>query len=533
MLEVKSPERRKMEIALLAVLVAVSRFLFRSHVVYDIDSVNFVLGVSRFSPRVYQPHPPGYFLYICLGRLLNFFVHDANLALILLSLLTSIGVVVLIYLLAEQWFSGESKHAALFAGLLFVFSPLAWFHGTVALTYSVEAFFSALLGWLCWRMPRAGSVYVAGTAIVLGISAGIRPSSLLFLGPLFLFALLSVSPRRRVIGIAVLAATLLAWFLPMLAASGGADAYFGALFSLWKMVPSRDTVFNSSPVTSVARAITIAFIYVLEFGVAALLPLFLLADSRKGEPVAARKKIFTAVWMLPALCFFTLIFLKFVNSGYLLLLMAPACLWMGRWLAGWYESAAMAKPIKIAILFACGAVNVWMYLAMPVYCSYASVRRFQAEMEDVRTSLPKVGAPDELLIVGVDNHFLGFRHCGYYLPQYLTIEYPEVRLIEGTRLFAMQGGQTELLTALPTGGYKRFVLCPLPKDNLSYTQYLESVSKVLPQKDLQREKIGGHEYISAPISDLDLLYSSNPPTPQASVNQPRHSAKADVYSRRQ
>ena len=36
--------------------------------------------------------------------------------------------------------------------VIFLFSPLSWFHGTVALTYIVEAFFSALVGYLCWRV---------------------------------------------------------------------------------------------------------------------------------------------------------------------------------------------------------------------------------------------------------------------------------------------------------------------------------------------------------------------------------------------
>jgi hypothetical protein len=38
--------------------------------------------------------------------------------------------------------------AARFAALLFLLSLLAWFHGIVALTYGVEAFFSALVGYL-------------------------------------------------------------------------------------------------------------------------------------------------------------------------------------------------------------------------------------------------------------------------------------------------------------------------------------------------------------------------------------------------
>ncbi len=120
--------------------------------------------------------------------------------------------------------------------------------------------------------------------------------------------------------------TLIAWFLPMIAASGGFNAYFGALLSLWQAVPSKDTVFNSSPATSIDRAATIVFIYFLTFGLTSLVPLRWL---HRRAPADRGKKIFTLVWIAPALCFFTFIFLKFVNSGYLLLLSPAACIWLG------------------------------------------------------------------------------------------------------------------------------------------------------------------------------------------------------------
>src|SRR5580658_5182138 len=95
--------RQKLEVGLMTCVVAISRFAFRSHALYDLDSVNFALGMARFDPRVHQPHPPGYFLYICLGRLLNCAVHDPNLALVILSILASILSVILIYELALDW----------------------------------------------------------------------------------------------------------------------------------------------------------------------------------------------------------------------------------------------------------------------------------------------------------------------------------------------------------------------------------------------------------------------------------------------
>ena len=63
--------KEKLFLALLTGTVAISRWLFRSHYLYDLDSVNFALAIGRFDPRVHQPHPPGYFLYISVGRLLN------------------------------------------------------------------------------------------------------------------------------------------------------------------------------------------------------------------------------------------------------------------------------------------------------------------------------------------------------------------------------------------------------------------------------------------------------------------------------
>src|SRR5882757_8262873 len=162
--------RRRVDMLLLAGAVCVSRLLFRSHDLYDLDSVNFGLALRRFDLSVHQPHPPGYYLYVLLGRLINGIVHDANLALVLLSIAASCGVILMIYKMVAEWFG---LREARLSSLIFLFSPLAWFHGIVALTYSVEAFFSALVGYLCWRINCGNLTWVAPAGFLLGISAGI------------------------------------------------------------------------------------------------------------------------------------------------------------------------------------------------------------------------------------------------------------------------------------------------------------------------------------------------------------------------
>jgi 4-amino-4-deoxy-L-arabinose transferase-like glycosyltransferase len=505
--------RQKLELLALAGAVFITRFLFRSHDLYDIDSVNFGLAIRRFDPRVYQAHPPGYFLYICLGRLFNFFAHDANLALVLLSIAASCGTAMIVYRFALDWFG---HRAAQFAAVLYLLSPLAWFHGIVALTYSVEAFFSALLGYLFWRIHGGRAALIVPASLVLGIAAGVRPSSLMFLGPLFLFSIRKAKPGKQLLGIAAVGLTIAAWFLPMIRISGGFGAYFGALFSLWKLVPSKDTVFNSSPGTSIARATTLVLGYFLCFGAASLAPL---AARYVKSPADSGKKLFTAVWMAPALCFFTLIFFKFVNSGYLLLLLPPGCIWLGRQAASWYENAVQPRSVKLGIIAFCAAANFLIFFASPFYCSYHSVRRFERQLDGIRTALAQVGSADDTLIVGFDSHFLGYRHAGYYLPGYVTVQYPEVRLIEGDRIFAMHDRDTRLLTELPAGSYSRFVLFPLPGGEGDYRQYLETVKSRLPGQTLQTVRANGIEFVTGPVSDLPLLFPDAAPA-QARVYMP-------------
>lgn len=510
---------------LLASAVVVSRYLFRSHDLYDIDSVNFALAIQRFDPRVHQPHPPGYPLYIYLGRLLNTVVHNANLALVLLSIAASCGVALLVYRMTLDWFG---LSAARFAGVLFLLSPLAWFHGTVALTYSVEAFFSALLGYLCWRVICGNLALIAPAGFILGISAGVRPSSLLFLGPLFLFSLREAPLQRKLVGLTACVVTLAAWFFPMIRASHGFATYFGALLSLWQLVPSKDTVFNSSPATSVARACTIVFIYFLYFGAAALAPL---GRTHRPLPDARRKKVFTAVWVTPALCFFTLIFLKFVNSGYLLLLVPPACIWLGLWSSEWYDRATLRKPFKLATVALCASINVLIFLLSPLYCSYSSVRRFEAELERIQAAVPQLGSPKDTVLLGFDSHFLGYRHAGYYLPGYLTVEYPEVKLREGTRIFSMHERDTSLLTGLPGAPYSRFILFPLPGGDVAYQEYLQQVKQKLPAESLRTVRLQGQDFLIGSLSYMPPLFPVLASQSRQVVYAPLHSAMPRVNSR--
>jgi transmembrane protein TMEM260 (protein O-mannosyltransferase) len=516
--------RRKLDCTVLMGAVALTRFLFRSHYLYDIDSVNFALAMGRFDPAVHQPHPPGYFLYICLARLVNALLHDANAALVAISIAASCGAAAMIYVLADEWFGIQP---ARFAGLLFLFSPLAWFHGTVALTYIVEAFFSALVGYICWRVYEGRSRWIVLGAFTLGIAAGVRPSSLLFLGPLFLFSFRSVPRKQAFIGIGVLIVTLLAWFVPMILVVGGLRTYALSLLLLWKMAPGRLAGFNSIGFMSIARFCTILLIYFLCFGCAVLLVTrFLFKRQSTSEP---RKAMFTWVWIAPALLFFTFVFLLFINSGYLLITFPPLCAWLGLWASEWYEEVRFMKPLKLALVGLAAALNVAIFLRAPVYCSHAAVRRLEAELRNVQRALPQVASARGSLIIGVDSHFLGFRHAGYYFPEYRLAEFPAIQLPTGKRVFTMQHRDTRLVGQLDKGSFENFVFFPLPPGP-TYAEKMSELRAKFPPEDLLSVKVAGCEFLTGRIADLSFLFPVAAAS-KASLYTAHRSAARDVYGR--
>lgn len=133
----------------LFLITVASRIPFTSKLLYHWDSVQFALALEKYDITTHQPHPPGYFLYVMLGRLLNLFIIDANTVFVTISIIFSGLTVVAIYYLANEMYN---RKTGVIAAAIAITSPNLWFHGEVALTYIVEAFFSTVIAYLCWKI---------------------------------------------------------------------------------------------------------------------------------------------------------------------------------------------------------------------------------------------------------------------------------------------------------------------------------------------------------------------------------------------
>src|SRR4030067_1076133 len=169
---VNYPTNRKDFLPFLFIFLGVAtRVPFTSRFLLHMDSGQFALALEKFDITVHQPHPPGYFLYVTLGRILHLFIADANTVFVSISVCFSGLTVACVYLLGKEVFE---RKIGIIAALLALSSPSLWFHGAVALSYVVEAFFSTAIALFCWRILTGQGRDLWISAGILGLAGGVR-----------------------------------------------------------------------------------------------------------------------------------------------------------------------------------------------------------------------------------------------------------------------------------------------------------------------------------------------------------------------
>src|SRR6185369_7346825 len=146
--------------AALSVLTVVSRLPYRARMLYNWDSVQFALALREYDVVKHQPHPPGYILYVLLGRLVNLWLDDGNAAYVALAVLCSGLTTFVVYHLARDAYD---RATALAAATLLAVSPLFWFYGSVGLTYAGEALVASTVAYFAFHALN-GSARDAGMA---------------------------------------------------------------------------------------------------------------------------------------------------------------------------------------------------------------------------------------------------------------------------------------------------------------------------------------------------------------------------------
>jgi 4-amino-4-deoxy-L-arabinose transferase-like glycosyltransferase len=401
-------------------LLAVAlRLPFISKLVFHHDSVNFALALDSYNLRVHQPHPPGYFLYVMLCKAVHIIIADPNLALVSISIVFTSLSVMFIYLLAKQMYDFPT---ALIAALLALTSPNLWFHSEVALSYSAEAFFSTLIGFLCWKIYRGRHDLVWTCALALGLAGGFRQNTLVFLLPLFVLAAWRVGIRRSAAALILIAAVCAVWFAGMVGMTGGMEIYTAAFGELWQYNTGHNSVFDKGwhNFRLFSEALGTFTLYGLGAGLA-VIGTALYATARRGElsAICRGKRLFYAAWILPSCLFYQFIFIHPANPGYALIFLPPLLILCARATLRLAEMAGAISAGKWAAWLTAGVMagNAAIFLGSETLISWRTIRKHDRELALVVKAFTSFD-PNDTAIVLKPSVFYGFRMIMYYLPQY-------------------------------------------------------------------------------------------------------------------
>ena len=427
-------------VAALACATALSRLPFLAPRLAHWDAVNYALGLHHFDVAAHQPHPPGSPYFILLGRAALSVTGDDNAALIVVSILASVGAVLGEYALARMLFG---RRAALLCALVLMTQPMFWGYGTMATAWTLLACLSVGIGLLCAAMLRGGRRLVMPSAVALGVASGFRLDVTAFLAPLWLFAVWRAEPGsgRRLLAVVLVAVGVAVWLVPVAAGtSGGVNGWWGRLLAL----------LPDSSQGALARQLSGNTL--ISFGTLLVVvgPSLVLATICDRRAVARWLRgllrspfgVWWMLWVAPAFVFLWLV--DSTEPGHDLVFVPALC-----GLGGAAVAQAAPRPRRLLV---CGAALVGVQAIVFVYAAPVSnaplaqamnstvlhltapgIRQQQVSLDSALGAIRTRFDPAETVVLTLTDQD-PYRFMMYYLPEYPVLRLdPRAHIVLGAR----------------------------------------------------------------------------------------------------
>ena len=319
----------------------------------DTDPINFVLALDEYNIAQDKPHPPGYPLYVSMGRLFQLFV-DKQQVFPLLNLCLLLGTFVCLLTIASHF---KLPHIGLVSGLLFITHPLTLYATQSGESYISDAFFGSLiLAYLVIFKHRLYWQYSGLFAIFFCLSL-FRAVSCAEFAPLALCFVFLQSSRQnafRSLSYTVLVigcASLMGYLLTMYV-GGGVEIYSSAVNRVMGENFRLQSVFGGASIDShlsMAKKLSFWLLIVC----VPLIFAYLLSRIKQlsGEASLATNKSLhwlLLAWVAPPIMLFSLIF--FLKPTYLLAILCPILICTSLYLFRLFSNPKHAWSIALAIV---------------------------------------------------------------------------------------------------------------------------------------------------------------------------------------
>lgn len=278
----------------------ITRLVFAASGPTDWDSVQYVVGSSRFDVNHGAPQPPGYWLYVATGHLVHVVTGwSPTTSLVVLAALASSAAAGCTCAAAADL---GGRWTGIAAGVLVASAPVSWFAGSTVSSYSFDALAAAALVLLA-RHARRGSAHGYVAAAVYGLGAGFRPTVLELFLPLVLIPVVaSTATARRAVAVgAVALAGVAVWFVPTVTLQpGGLSVWLHATRVEAAGAASASSVFSTA-VGGVTNLGTFASWTLLTLGPAAVIGLVALGMLGLSRAVTGRSAgdVTMRIWSRP------------------------------------------------------------------------------------------------------------------------------------------------------------------------------------------------------------------------------------------
>lgn len=202
----------KLLIVILLVVSFIVQFQFQSQWLECWDSVQFTMAILDYSVPAHQPHPPGFPVYIVMGKLINFILNDPQQSLILVSIITGISSIYLTYILGSKLFN---EHVGFLAAFLLSICPAQLQFSVIVMADIVNQFIVVLiLTLVIFGLANKKFFYIG--LIILGLSFGIRPTdSFIILVSVFIYIVIK-NRKEFIKDLLFVFSGFLLWFIPFI-----------------------------------------------------------------------------------------------------------------------------------------------------------------------------------------------------------------------------------------------------------------------------------------------------------------------------